>query len=203
MPGIDELISKSFTNVIKSNLDSNHEKKVKMKLFSKYGSSIQQTMSDFSKLEKVLREFLKYETSKFEKQCINQILSLKKQKNSYLVSIRDESLVNNILEYFGDKEYRSIIEATSNQSLLTSEILEQTRLPKTSCYRKINNLIKNGILVEEQVELTKKRRSISRLRPIFTKINFEMNKNQKTVKLVIPAKIIQQSSTISTIFKEI
>ena len=203
MSGIDELISKSLTQVIKSNLESSLEKKVKVKLFSKYGSSIQQTISDFSKLEKVLREYLKYETLKFEKKCINEILSLKKQKTSYLVSIKDQNLVNDILKYFGNDEYRSIIEATFIQPLLTSEILEKTKLPKTSCYRIINNLIRNGILIEEQVEFTKKRRSISRLKPIFTKINLEINKNQKTVKLSIPKKIIQQSSTISTIFKEI
>jgi DNA-binding MarR family transcriptional regulator len=197
--GIDELISKSFSAVIKKNLDPNTEKKVKMRLFTKYGLSINQAIKDFSKIDNILKEFLSSDTSSFETKCLLKIISLQNSQNSSIVTIKDKYLINTFLKILGDDEYRKIIEFTNLKPLLIKEIIDVCQLPKTSGYRKINYLIRNGLLIKVETEFTDKRRSVEKLAPIFQKIIFEMKKNKKIIKLVIHSKIIKQSSTIQII----
>ena len=201
MVGIDELISKSLTEVIKNNLDPSIEKKVKMNLFKKYGLSINQSIKDFSKLDEILKKVLRSDASKFEKKCLAEIITIKNQKNSFIVTIKDKNLINLVLEIFGDSEYRNIIESSFAKPLLITEIIDLCKISKTSGYRKINFLIRNGFLVHEGKELTVKRRTVEKFTTIFQKINFEMNKNKKFVKFVIPEKIFEQSSSIQIILR--
>lgn len=197
--GIDELITKFLANVIKNNLDQDLEKKVKLRLFKKHGMSLIPAIKDFYKVDEVLNEFLKSDTLSFEKKCLIEVITLKNLKDSYLVTIKDEKLVNLFLEILGDKEYGKIIESTLLKPLLITEIIDVCKLPKTSAYRKINYLLRNGFLIETGKEFTAKRRSVERLSSIFQKMNFELDQNQKVIKLTIPESVIKQSSTIKVI----
>jgi len=199
MAGIDELISKSFTAVIKGNLDPDIEKKVKMRLFKKFGLSLNQAFSNFSKIDEILKEFLKSDTLSFEQKCLREVISLKNLGNLFLVTVKDKNLVNQIIKILGDDEYRKIIEATLSKPLLISEIIDMFQLPKTSGYRKINYLIRNGFLIGVGQKLTIKRRSVKKYTTIFQKIIFEIKKDQSVVKLEIPLKTIEQSSSIEII----
>ena len=199
MPGIDELISKSLASGIKGNLGPLLEKKVKIDLFKEYGTSIKQAISDFSKLDKILRVHLQSEASGFEQKCLGEIIALKSLNGSLTVTIKDKKMVNSILEILGDKEYRKIIESTLSKPLLISELINTLKLPKTSGYRKVNFLIRNGFLIDVGKELTMKRRSVQKYTTIFQKINFEMNPKQSFVKLSMSLKIIEQSSSIQII----
>ena len=201
MAGIDELISKSLTEVIKNNLDPQIEKKVKMRLFKKYGLSINQAIKDFSKLDEILKKVLRSDASNFEQKCLAEIISIKNQKTSIIVTLKDKNLINLVLEIFGDSEYRNIIEYSFAKPLLITEIIDLCKISKTSGYRKINFLIRNGFLVQEGKELTVKRRTIEKFTTIFQKINFEMNKKNNFVKFVIPPKIFEQSSSIQIILR--
>jgi len=199
MPGIDELLSKSLTAVIKKNLDPILEKKIKIKLFKKHGLSIIQSIGNFSKLDEILKEFLKSDASSFEQNCLMEVASFKQLNRSFIVTIKDNNLVNSILQILGDDEYRQIIESTVSKSLLISEIIDMYNLPKTSGYRKINYLIRNGFLIGTEKEFTLKRRSVEKYIAVFQKLNFEISENQKIIKLTIPTKTIQQSSSVQII----
>lgn len=199
MSGIDELISKSLTEVIKNNLDRDSLKKVKLRLFQKYGLSINQAIKDFSKVDETLKEVLNLDALGFEKKCLSEVINLKILKNSTVVTIKDKNLINLILTIFGDNEYRKIIEYSFKKPLLISEIIDNVGLPKTSGYRKINYLIRNGLLIGTKKEFTLKRRSVERYTTIFHKIIFEINKNQSFVKFDIPLKVINESTSLKII----
>ena len=199
MPGVDELISNSLTEIIKRNLDSGDQKKLKLQLFQKYGLSIKQAIRDFSKINEILKKLLKSEVSSFEENCLMEIISLKVNKNSALVTIKDKKLKNLIIEILGDTEYRNIIESTLERALLISEIIKIGKLSKTSGYRKISYLIRIGFLHPVKTEFTKKRRSIERYTTIFKKITIEMNHTQSSVRLEIPLSIIKQSTSLQKI----
>ncbi len=199
MSEFDEFISTSLSEVIKKNLDPATEKKIKLSLFKKYGLSIKQSIKDFSKLNEVLKEELNSTTSIFEKKCLKEIITIKTRKNSTLIIIKDKNLINLMIDIFGDKEFRKILEVTMLSPLLISEIISHCNLPKTSGYRKVSNLIRNGILKSQKKEFTKKRRSIDRYSPIFQKLIFEINENQSKVSLELPTEILNQSSAIKII----
>lgn len=201
MPGIDQLISKSLSAVIKNNLDDDVGKKIKMSLFKNYGLSINQAINDFSKLDEVLGQFLNSDASIFEKKCLMDILTIKKLNDSAIVTIKEKNLVTTFLEILGDAEYLKIIKSTLLKPLLISEIIQQCNLPKTSGYRKINSLIRKGILLEVERELTTKRRTVERYSPIFKNFVFEINKNHSLVNLTVPQEKLEISSSLQIIQK--
>lgn len=75
------------------------------------------------------------------------------------MTIKDESLIKQILEMVGDKESRKILEQVAKKPLAVPEILEICKLSKTSGYRKINNLNRNWYLIITGFELTSKKKS--------------------------------------------
>jgi len=200
MPGIDLLIAKSLSSKIKKELESDIEQRLKMKLFNKYGLSIKQSIEDFTKFDDMLKEFLNSDPLQFEQNCLLEILSFDNPKKDFVsITIKDNSLTNLLLESLGDKESRKIIEQTSKKPLLISEILLFCKLSQTSGYRKINSLIRNGLLIQSGHELTSKKRVINRFSMFCKKINIEMEKEKIVVKVKVPKKIFESSTVIQTI----
>jgi len=123
------------------------------------------------------------------------------KKNSLTISIKDELLIKQILEMLGDKESRSILEQVAKKSLSVPEILEICKLSKTSGYRKINNLNRNGYLVRTGFELTSKKRAVDKYTMFWEKIIIEMKEGKYIVKIKISKKIFNSSSVIQVIYK--
>ena len=200
MTGIDLLLAKSLSSKIKSNLESEVENKLKIKLFKKYGLSIKQSIENFSKFEEVLKEFLNANSTKFEEDCLFEILSLGNLKKDLItVTIKDKNLSELFMESFGDKESRKIIEQTLRNPLLISEILEACKLSQTSGYRKINAMIRNGLLIKSGHELTNKKRAIDKFSMFCKKINIEIQKDKCIIKVTVPKKTLDESTVIQTI----
>lgn len=199
MSEFDDFISKSLSEVIKSNLNSKMEKKIKLDLFLKYGLSIKQGIKNFSKIDEILKKEFKENAASFEKNCLMEIITIKTLKKSALITIKNKNFLNFLIELFGDEEYRNIIKKTLANPLLISEIISQCELPKTSGYRKTSYLIRNGILKSHQREFTAKRRKIERYTPIFKKFIFEINEKQTKINLELPLEVINQSTVIQTI----
>ena len=202
MAGIDLFLSKSLSFKIKNKLEPKIEHKLKLNLFKKYGYSIKQSILDFLKLDAELIKILKSESLKFEKDCIFEIINFEEiKKNSLVITIKDESLIKQILEMIGDKESRKILEQVAKKPLAVPKILEICKLSKTSGYRKINNLNRNGYLVITGFELTTKKRAVDKYTMFWEKIMIEMKEGKYIVKIKISMSVFNSSSIVQTIFK--
>jgi predicted transcriptional regulator len=200
LSGIDLLLAKSLSSKIKKKLEPKIEQKLKLQLFKKYGLSIKQSIEDFSKFNDILIEFLKSDSQKFETECLFEIISVDNfSGDSVIILIKDNSLVEQFLEAFGDKESRRIIEQVLKKPLLISEVLEICKLSKTSGYRKINSLIRNGFLIKTSHEMTNKNREISRYSMFYKKVNMEMENGRYIIKVKILKNIFENSTVIQTI----
>ncbi len=80
MAGIDLFLSKSLSFKIKKNLEIKIQQKLKLNLFNKYRYSIKQSILDFSTLDEELKEFLKSDSLKFEKDCLFEIINFEEIK---------------------------------------------------------------------------------------------------------------------------
>ena len=201
MTGFDLFLSKSLSFKIKNKLEPNIQQKLKLDLFKKYGYSIKQSMLDFSKFNEKLIKILKSETPKFKKACLFEILNFEEIKKTLVMTIKDKSLVKQILEMIGDKESRKILEQVANKPLVVPEILKICKLSKTSGYRKINNLNRNGYLVITGFELTNKKRSVDKYTMFWEKIMIEIKEGTYMVKIKISMSVFNSSSIVQTIFK--
>ena len=84
-----------------------------------------------------------------------------------------------------------------DNELTTPQILSESKIPKTSGYRKIENLIINGLIVESGKVLSESKR-ISKYRCVFDEIKIEMKKNNIIIQGVINEQIFNKSTCINT-----
>ncbi len=201
MSGIDRLISVALSTEIKKKMDVDTLKKVERELFLEHGMSIKLSIEHFQKFTNVLKENSNIDVKRFEKDCINKIIKVKKRDVKYNVTIIDTFLSNLILELFSDQETRKIISSLLENQYTIPQILKESKVPKTSGYRKIENLIINGLVLESGKVLSESKK-ISKLECIFQEIKLDIKKEKITVNGVISKKIFEKSTSMKTILEE-
>ena len=191
------MIASSLSSEIKKNLDSDILKKVERELFLQHGMSIKLSIEHFEKFSSVLRKNSTMDVNKFEKECIEKILKIKKSGEKYLVTIIDLDLKNLILELFGEIESRKIISSLLENEYIIPQILKESKVPKTSGYRKIENLILNGLFIESGKVLSESKK-ISKLQCVFEEIKIDIKKGKITVNVIINEKMFEKSTSMKS-----
>ena len=195
MTGIDRLISTSLSHIIKETLTYDDLKVLERKLFFDHGMSIKLSIEHFDKFTRVLKNIPNIDIKKFESDCINKVINIKKLDANYSIQIIEPKLIELILELFGDLETRKIFTCIFENELTIPQILNEAKIPKTSGYRKIENLILNGLILESGRVLSESKR-ISKYRCVFDKIIIKMGKNNVVIQGIISKKIFDKSSCI-------
>lgn len=196
MTGIDRLISTSLSHIIKKKMNSDDLKNLERKLFLEHGMSVKISIEHFHKFDEMLKNISNIDRKKFENECINEIIKIKKIDEDYSVKIIDQKLIDLILELCGDSETRKILGCLFDNDLTIPQILNESKVPKTSGYRKIENLIINGLILESGRVLSESKR-ISKYKCVFDEIKIGMKKNNITVQGVINKKIFDKSTSIN------
>ena len=196
MAGIDRLISASLSQIIKKRLNSNELKNLERKLFLENGMSIKLSIEHFDKFNETLKNISNTDKNKFKNECINEIIKIKKINDNYSIKIIDQKLSDLILELCGDVETRRILICLFDNDLTIPQILKESKIPKTSGYRKIENLIINGLILESGKILSESKR-ISKYRCVFDEIKIEMKKNDIIIQGIINKKTFDKSTSIN------
>jgi len=200
MSGIDRLISDALSTEIKKKIKLDVLKKVERELFLEHGMSIKLSIEHFHKFTSVLKKNSNVDIKKFERECIKRIIKIKKNNDKYILTIINSNLSDLVLELFGDMETRKIISSLLEKEFTIPQILKESRVPKTSGYRKIENLIINGIIIESGKILSESKK-IFKLQCIFQEINIDMKKEKIIVKGVVSQKIFEKSTSMKSILE--
>lgn len=200
MSGIDKMIATALSVEIKKELDSDILKKVERELFLEQGMSIKLSIEHFDKFVNVLKKNSNIDVQKFEEKCIEKILKIKKSDEKYLITILDLDLKNLILETFGEIEARKIISCLFENEYTIPQILKESKVPKTSGYRKIENLILNGLIIETGKILSESKK-ISKLQCIFEEIKIDVKKGKISINGIIDKKIFEKSTSMKFLFE--
>ena len=200
MSGIDRLISDALSTEIKKKISLDILKKVERELFLEHGMSIKLSIEHFHKFTSVLKKNSNVNVKKFERECINRIIKIKKNNDKYILTIIDSNLSDLVLELFGDMETRKIISSLLEKEFTIPQILKESKVPKTSGYRKIENLIINGIIIESGKILSESKK-IFKLQCIFQEINLDMKKEKIVVKGIVSQKMFEKSTSMKSILE--
>ena len=198
MTGIDRLISTSLSEAIKKKLEKDDLKNLERTLFLKHGMSIKLSIEHFQNFTKVLKSIINVNEKKFVNECISEIIKIKKIDVGYKIRIIEQDLIDLILQVCGDSETRKIIGCVFSKDLTIPQILNECKVPKTSGYRKIENLIINGFILETGKVLSESKR-ISKYRCVFDEIKIEMQNNNVVVQGIVNSKIFDKSTSIALI----
>ena len=202
MGGIDRMIAGGLAKEIKKQLEIDILRKTERELFLEHGMSIKLSIEHFHKFSNILKKNSTLDFEKFEKYCINKILKVKKRDEKYLVTIINLDLRDLILELFGDIESRKIISSLLENEYTIPQILKESKVPKTSGYRKIENLILNGLIIESGKVLSESKK-IFKLQCVFQEIKLDIKKEKITIVGIITKKMFEKSTSMKSIIEMI
>jgi hypothetical protein len=202
MGGIDRMIATALSCEIKKELNSDILKKTERELFLEQGMSIKLSIEHFHKFSSVLRNNSNIDVKKFEKDCIGRVLKVKKRDKKYLVTIIDSDLRDLILELFGDIETRKIISSLLENEYTIPQILKESKVPKTSGYRKIENLILHGLILESGKVLSESKK-ISKLQCVFEELKLDIKKDKTVITGVVNNKMFEKSTSMKAIIESL
>lgn len=200
MSGIDRLISTALSTEIKKKLGIDMLKKVERELFLEHGMSIKLSIEHFQKFTNVLKNNSNFDITKFEKDSINKIIKIKKREHDYNVIIVNTELSDLILELFSDSEARKIISSLLENEYTIPQVLKESKVPKTSGYRKIENLIINGLIIESGKVLSESKK-ISKLQCVFQEIKLDIKKEKIIVNGIVSKKMFEKSTSMKSIIE--
>ncbi len=200
MGGIDRLISAVLSKEIKKKLDVDMLKKIERELFLDHGMSIKLSIEHFQKFTNALKKNSHIDVKKFEKDCINKIIKVKKRDDKYNVIVHNTVMTDLILELFSESETRKIISSLLENEYTIPQILKESKVPKTSGYRKIENLILNGIIIESGKVLSESKK-ISKLQCVFQEIKLDIKKEKITITGIVSKKMFEKSTSMKSIIE--
>lgn len=197
---LDCLLASSIQKVIEEHLGQKTIEKIKDRLFERYGMNLTQAIKDFHNLDSVLREFFGQGAEGLETKLLSDIIKTETQdiKNDW-ITIKDHDFAKIFLEALGDPDKKDILNSVLDKPLIVAEILEICELPQTSGYRKINSLIKEGLLIQNGQYMTVDRKKVTKYESIFRNINIEVGKNSIIIKTRMKEKILVESSILCTV----
>ncbi|MDH3192537.1 MAG: transcriptional regulator, partial [Nitrosopumilus sp.] len=121
MKNVDTFLSKSLDNVIRKNLGDNTIHKIENRLFEKYGISLTESLTQFQKLDSVLREYFGAGADGLEEKFFKNMYIIKnvdnknnenkstQLQNGQCITLYDSTLTGLILEAFGDSDKKKIL----------------------------------------------------------------------------------------------
>jgi predicted transcriptional regulator len=99
-------------------------------------------------------------------------------------------------------ETRKIISSLLEKEYTIPQILKESKVPKTSGYRKIENLILNGLVIESGKVLSESKK-ISKLQCVFQEMKIEIKKEKITVTGIITEKMFEKSTSMKSIIESL
>ena len=208
MGGLDRFLAQSLDLIVRENLGKQTVKKIEKRLYEKHGISLTQSMEQFQKLDMVLREHFGKGADGIEENFFKSLLSNMKKSNKDKktkvnsesgITINDPKLTEIMLEAFGDTDKKKIIAYVTDDSKTIFEILQELKIPQTSCYRKINSLIEKGLLITDGYIETNDGKKVNKYCTAFQKTQISIMKDVVTVNIEVDKKRISDNSILLAI----
>ena len=198
---MDNLLAPSLRKSIEVNLGKSTLNKIEQRLMERHGMGVAQAIKDFYKFDSVLREFFGAGADGLETKFLQNIIDLKQQKkgtDNWIV-IKDQDLAKIFLESFADEDKKAIIGTVLDESLIIADILQNCKVPQTSGYRKINQLIDNGLLISNGYEIATDGKKIKKYETIFDNVKMDIERNIVVVKIQLKRSSLRESTILQTI----
>ena len=193
MPGIDLLLARDLSLEIKNQLDETILAKLERELFFKHGMSIKLSIEHFEKFHNALKKYSNIDLKKFEEDCIKKIIQVSKSGKKYCIKIVNPRLSTEIFDFYGDPQTRQILTCIMGKSLTVPKILKNSGVLKSPTYRKIENLLLAGLILESGKIVTISQR-VSQYRCFFDEVHAVIREDEVDLEGFVNARNFNESS---------
>ncbi len=182
----NQLVYQASVDTLESILGKKVLSKLKDDLEKIWRTSLKYAIMDFDQFH----EALKRQYGPASDRLINEIRKkviieatpfneIKSIKSGDTLKIKDEQLVKRILSGYGDADLRQLLQLW-NHPLLCVDAIEKSNLPQTSAYRKINAMIKAGLLLQDGSKMVEGR-EVPMYRQTFSKVQVDFSQKGTTL----------------------
>jgi len=172
----NQLVYQASVDVITSILGKKVLAKLEDDLESIWRTSLKYAIMDFDQFHEALKRQYGPASDRLLDEIRKKVIAeatpfneIKSVKSGDTLKIKDEQLVKKILAGYGDVDLRQLLQLWTHPLLCVDAIAKST-LPQTSAYRKINTMIKEGLLLQDGIKIVEGRK-IPMYRPTFSKIH--------------------------------
>jgi len=198
---LDNFLTKLLDSVIRENLGDETIQKIEARLLEK-GYSLTQAINEFDPFDKTLREFFGKETDEILLKIFNSAFEMKKGKHGNPKSflIKNKNFINMILSSYSNEEKREILSTVSESAFSFSSILKKVNLSQSTCYRIVDSLIKDGLLIEtDKYKESPKERKVSMYKSTVSLLDIRIKKSVIEMEIHFTDEIIKNSRIIAEI----
>ena len=200
MNSLDRIVAKGVRTVLEEDLGKSTYKKIEKEVFDVYGISILDAVSDFSKLDLVLRKFFGKHTTNIESKIFKKILSVKNNtKIESTITIKDSGVAKMVFEAYGDPAKKVILDLLLHESKSIPEAIAKSKLPKASTYNRIKELIGDGLLTMVGFTNASDGRKVNEYSTTFNKTIFEIEDENISINANVQNKFLKDSFVFSSI----
>ena len=197
MGALDKLLAQSLATIIKKQLGASTCQKVESRLKERYGFDLVDSIKEFYTLDATLREFFGAGADALEGDFLNNLISLQSgTKGRQWLTIENQDLARLILESYGHREKRLILDTAFKKPNVILEILDACNIPRSSGYRIINELVEDGLLTEEGYSETSDGKKVSKYTSLFEKVKIEIEREGMVVQIMLRENILNESNII-------
>jgi len=194
MNALDGLLAQTLEQVIKKKLGEKTFEKIEDRLQERYKITAIEAIRDFQRFDATLREFFGTGADAMEKDFLEQIISLddSKHEKPWLI-IENEKICNLVLESYGDKEKKLILDTAFKKPGVILDILERCEIPKSTGYRIINELVEVGLLTEKGFTTTEDGKKVNLYTSLFENVMIDIRQGKVTVRIQLKEEVIKES----------
>ena len=182
MTGIDNMLAQYIRKSLEDQLGKKTASKIEQELDSWYQIDLDEAIQQFEKLDRVLiNMYGKGPARSLEKRFLKPIIQTNNTTDNdnfdkdITITITEPQLVQTVLTIVEDESFRKIFEAmekdNSFEGILHNADLE---IGKPSTYRKMEHLVKNGLIMETGYVTGQGSRKIKTYKKIFDEIDIQM-----------------------------
>jgi len=199
---LDRLLAQALESMIREKLGQTTCQKIEERLRQRYNLSLAESIRDFYTLDATLREFFGAGADGIEEDFANKLVSISTgMKGRQWLIIENQELAQVILEAYGDREKRLILETAFKQPAVILDILEKTGIAKSSGYRIINDLVDNGLLTDEGFAETSDGKKVSKYTALFEKVRIEVDTKGVIVQILLRENILTESQIVRILMR--
>ena len=196
---LDKIIAQGVKNAIKKDLTTYRYKTIEKEIKNMHGISILEAVSDFAKIDLVLRKFFGDNTAKIESRVFRKVVVVEKGiKDEPSILIKDKDTAKIIFEAYGDP-IKKILLVLLRQPKSIPEAISQINLPQASTYRKARELIQNGLLTGVGHTTATDGRKVTEYATTLNRVTFDVQDEGLSVSIKLQNKFLKDSFVFNSI----
>ena len=199
MQGLDEIIVNAIIHTVKKEINSKDLDGIEQQLQNS-GMHMADIFYKFPEMKRSLFRFTN-DLKIIEDEILKDFLAIEHTPGTseiWLV-IKNQYLIEIILKTFADEDKKAIIDLIRDKPETIPKILERCKIPNTSGYRKMNQLIDDKMIMTTGLAETFEGKRAITYKSIIQKIQILINGNEIIAKIVVNQKTLDSSEIIRAI----